>query len=386
MQQAVPKPPAAANHPAGTWFSPERGAAVSFGEVLDHASRMSAVLLGETHDRPEIHRWQLQVATALHARGRPIALGFEIFPRRLQPVLDRWVAGEFDTETFLVECEWFDVWGFDPELYLPLLQSCRQQRLPMLALNCYRALVTRVRIEGWAAIPESERDGLTPAKRRTDAYRDHLRRLMGGMRGAAPGIADADFEGFIAAQQTWDRAFAENIAKALRRPDAPLVIGIIGRGHLEFGHGTPYQLRDLGIDDVAVLLPHSGVESSPWSLDKGIADAVFHIDEPEPPPPLPARYGFGITVEREALVITAVDADTPAAAAGLSAGDRIMTIAGRPAATKPALTGILRRVAPGTVLPITVARGATPVECLVRVPLTPPPRRLRPGERPPWPR
>lgn len=34
----------------------------------------------------------------------------------------------------------------------------------------------------------------------------------------------------------------------------PVVIGIIGCGHLEYGQGTPYQLSDLGISDTAVLL------------------------------------------------------------------------------------------------------------------------------------
>ena len=37
--------------------------------------------------------------------------------------------------------------------------------------------------------------------------------------------------------------------------DAPLVIGIIGRGHLEFRGGTPWQLQDLGIPDAMVFLP-----------------------------------------------------------------------------------------------------------------------------------
>ena len=373
-------------HPPGTWFSPARGATIGSGEVLDHAARMSAVLLGETHDRPEIHRWQLHVTAALRARGRPIAVGFEMFPVRLQPALDRWVAGELDTESFLVESEWFDVWGFDPELYLPIFQFCRQQRVPMLALNCYRALVTRVRKEGWAAIPEAERDGLTPSAPPTDGYRGYLQRLMGGMRGGGAQIASTDFDGFIAAQQTWDRAFAENIAKALRVPDPPLVIGIIGRGHLEFGHGTPYQLRDLGVNDVAVLLTANTRDASPWALEAGIGDAVFRIDEPEPPPPLPVRYGFGVAADADGLVIAAVDSDTPAAAAGLSAGDRITAIRGRPVTSKAALTGVLRRVPPGAVLPIAVIRNGTALECLVRVPLTPPPRLLRPGERPAWPR
>lgn len=374
-------------HPPGTWFSPARGAPIGFDAVLDHAGKQSAVLLGETHDRPEIHRWQLHVIAALHARGRPIAVGFEMFPRRLQPVLDRWVAGELDTDSFLVEAEWFDVWGFDPELYLPIFQFCRAQRVPMLALNCYRALVTRVRLEGWAAIPEAERDGLTPSAPPTEGYRGYLTRLMGGMRetGGAQ-IANTSFDGFIAAQQTWDRAFAENIAKYLKQSPEALVVGIIGRGHLEFGHGTPHQLRALGVNDFAVLLPAHTPASVSWELESGISDAVFRISEPEAAPPLPVRYGFGVSADEKGLTVAAVDPETPAAQAGLAPGDRIVSIAGKPVATKPAMFGALRRTMHGVILPMAVTRNGTAIEIAIRVPLTPPPRLLRPGERPAWPR
>jgi uncharacterized iron-regulated protein len=374
----------AADRPAaGTWFAPAERRSVSFGHVLDHAVRMSAVLLGEIHDRAEIHRWQLHVAAALHAR-RPIALGFEMFPRRLQPVLDRWVAGALDTESFLVESEWFDVWGFDPELYLPLFHFCREQRIPMLALNCHRPLVTRVRREGWAAIPEADRDGLTPAAPATDAYRRYLFDLMSGMPGREPRTMNAAFDGFVAAQQTWDRAFAENIAKARERLHRRLVVGIIGRGHLEFGHGTPYQLRDLGIDDTAVLLTASASDAQDRALKAGIADAVFILDQPEPAPPLPTRLGFEVSGS-DRLSIAALTEGGPAAAAGLRAGDLIAGAAGRPVHTRSDLWAILRRLPPGVLLPLDVVRDGTPVHCIVPVPATPPPRAMRAGERPPWP-
>ena len=68
----------------------------------------------------------------------------------------------------------------------------------------------------------------------------------------------------------------------------PLVIGIIGRGHLEYGHGTPYQWRDLGIEDIAVLLPTDRACHEAASLD-GIADAIFRLDTPEPPSPRSER-------------------------------------------------------------------------------------------------
>ncbi|HUH76568.1 MAG TPA: ChaN family lipoprotein, partial [Devosia sp.] len=169
-------------HPAGTWLVPATGTAIPHAELIARMAGQQVVLLGETHNRYDIHRWQLHVAASLLASGRPLVLGFEMFPRRVQPALDAYVAGDLDTESFLIQSEWQQVWGFDPALYLPLFQFCRQFKLPMLALNCYRALVSRVGKEGWDAIPEAERDGLTPAKPASAAHRQHLFEITGGVR------------------------------------------------------------------------------------------------------------------------------------------------------------------------------------------------------------
>jgi len=107
------------------------------------------------------------------------------------------------------------VWGFPPELYLPIFRFCREFGIRMIALNCYRALVTRVGKEGWDAIAEEDRDGLTPAKPATRAYRDYLFSLVSGPDGifqTQSEEAEARKDRFTRAQQTWDRAFACNIA------------------------------------------------------------------------------------------------------------------------------------------------------------------------------
>jgi uncharacterized iron-regulated protein len=265
-------------HPLGTWIDPSSGRLIDEADLMRDMATRQAVLLGETHTIAEIHRWQLHVATVLRFIRRNVAVGFEMFPRRVQPVLDEWAAGELTSAQFLEKAEWKTVWGYDAELYMPLFHFCRQQRVPMLALNCYRALVTRVGKEGWDAIPEEERDGLTPSAEATMAYREYLFGLGLNRSPTAPVSAmDPSLDRFIRAQQTWDRAFACNIARALRQPDPPLVIGII-----EYGHGTPYQLRDLGVPAPAVLLPSTPVRHDARDID-GIADAIFALGDPEPP-------------------------------------------------------------------------------------------------------
>ena len=264
-------------HPRARWMDPGTGALLDAPALMRSLAMRQAVLLGETHDVAEIHRWQLQVTPCLHLLRPDLAVGFEMFPRRVQPVLDRWVAGDLRTDAFLREVEWEVVWGFPPEIYLPLFHFCRQQAVPMLALNCNRPLVTRVGKEGWDAVPEDERDGLTPAAAPSAGHRGYIARLTGR--------AEADItERFLRAQQVWDRAFACNIARHIAAAEGPppLVVGIIGRGHLDYGHGTPHQLRDLGIPDVAVLAPTEAAALDPAEM-AGIAEAVFRLDRPEEP-------------------------------------------------------------------------------------------------------
>lgn len=275
--------PSAVAHPRATWIDPVSGKILSFKPLMQEMASKSVVMLGEIHDIAEIHRWQLHVAATLYALRPNMMMGFEMFPRRLQSVLDEWVDGRLDTETFLKKSEWLDVWGFPAEIYLPLFYFCRQQKIRMLALNCYRELVSRVGKLGWNAIPETERDGLTPAAPATGAYYAHLASY--GNHRKPDDTPAPDRERFMRAMQTWDRAFACNMAHALHEiPPAdpkPIIIGIIGRGHLEYGHGTPYQLADLGITDTAVLLTSDKPEWQP-EPDRKIADAIFRIDTPEP--------------------------------------------------------------------------------------------------------
>ncbi len=85
----------------GAWFDPARG------QVCDDApARLAAnavVLLGEKHDEAEHHRWQLHTMAVLHCLRDDVVLGFEMFPRRVQPVLDRWSKGELSEAAFLEE-------------------------------------------------------------------------------------------------------------------------------------------------------------------------------------------------------------------------------------------------------------------------------------------
>jgi uncharacterized iron-regulated protein len=51
-----------------------------------------------------------------------MVIGFEMFSRCVQAVLDRWIAGERDKKAYLAASEWNRVRNTDPQLYLPLFR------------------------------------------------------------------------------------------------------------------------------------------------------------------------------------------------------------------------------------------------------------------------
>jgi uncharacterized iron-regulated protein len=232
--------------------------AIEEAAALDTLARRRVVLLGERHDSAADHAWQVRVIKGLVARGGPLTVGFEMFPRRAQPALDAFAAGRGDLAAFLAETRWHEVWGFDPALYRELFELCRERGLGMLALNVDRPIVSLVGREGWAALPAAERAWLSEAAPAAAEYRRYLFEATGGARPdrAAKTPEAPEFDRFVRAQQVWDRAFACAIAGHLALAPAQRVVGIIGRGHLEFGWGTPAQLADLGIGGVAVALPN----------------------------------------------------------------------------------------------------------------------------------
>ena len=357
--------------PPGVWAD-GTGVAVEPVPLLRRIAEAPVVLLGEQHDKPDHHRWQLHTLAGLHALNPDLAIGMEMLPRRLQPVLDRWVAGELTEGEFLRETDWRSVWGFDPQFYLPILQFARLHRLPVVALNVERSLVSRTARNGWAAIPEADREGVGTPAPPTEAYRNRLTETLAAhdrseARAASDDAPNKAAQRFIEAQGVWDRAMAEKIAET-RRATGRSVIGILGEGHVARRDGVPHQLADLGIRDSAVLLPWDANRDCD-ELDGRLADAVFGLGpEREDAEPQRPKLGVQLDPAPEGITVGAVSNGSVAAAAGLRTGDRILVAAGTTVHAPADLVAVIRRQAPGTWLPLTIRRDGAEQELVAKFP------------------
>jgi uncharacterized iron-regulated protein len=381
----------------GNWIDVKTGRSVDRAELFrDLVAKGAIVLLGESHTDVDHHQWQLHTIAALHGRGGNVAIGFEAFPRRLQSVLDDWVAGKLTEEAFLKASEYRQVWGYDSALYMPLFEFARLNRIPMIALNVERTLVSQVGQKGWEAVAVADREGLSDPAPAEESYRRDLARVVAMKKTLPPGAADRltsgqglnpaepdeaavaeamkqpEFKRFVEAQLTWDRAMAEALAGAKRKyPDAT-VVGILGSGHVEDGHGVPHQLKALGVAEQRSLIPVS-VEGACAHVGTAFADAMFTLPRTdETPPPERPRLGVALSSgDGGAPRVNRVVGDSVAEVAGVKAGDDVVRAAGLQMRNPDDLVEVVGRQAWGTWLPLSIRRDGQEIDLIAKFPTRP---------------
>jgi uncharacterized iron-regulated protein len=355
----------------GAWTVPG-GTRIAAQDILGRAANAQVALLGEAHDSADHHRWELYTAAALATLHPRLVLGFEMFPRRVQSVLDRWVAGELNEADFLKASDWANVWGYEAASYMPLFQFARLNRIPMLALNVERDLVRKVGAQGFASVPVGQREGLSAPAAARPAYLERLFEAYSKHpenKASAPARSDLEFSRFVEAQLTWDRAMAQALADAAARAPQALIVGIMGSQHIAHGEGVPHQLERLGIRRVVSLLPWDH-EDDCTDFDVSLASAVYGLPYAPPQPPAPPPTLLGIRIEPVAggIRVAVVSPGSIAEASGLQAEDVLIEAAGKAVATTQALRAIVTGMRPGTWLPLKAQRSGAQIELTAKFP------------------
>ncbi len=359
--------------PPGEWRIPG-GGPIAAQDILARAASARVVLLGESHDNADHHRWELHTVAALAALRPKVALGFEMYPRRVQGALDRWVTGELSEPEFMQESDWSKVWGYEAAYYLPLFHFARLNRIPMLALNVERSLVREVGAKGLAAIAEDQREGVSaPAPARAsyierlfEAYAAHPEK-----KEPAPTRSDPAFLRFVEAQLVWDKAMAQVLKDYTERNPDALAIGIMGARHITHGEGVAHQLESMGVKSVVSLLPWDADEDC-TGFTADLASAVFGMPAAKPatahatrPPP---RLGIQIQAAPDGVLIVAVEAGSIAEATGLRIDDVLVEVAGAPVKTVDEVRASVGRMPPGTWLPLKLRRQAEFIDLTAKFP------------------
>jgi uncharacterized iron-regulated protein len=235
-------------HEAFQVFQVSTGDTLPLRQAVDDLRTKRIILVGEYHASAAHHAAQLAVIRALHDAGLDLAVGMEMFRADSQASLDQWVDGRMATGDF--KKVYYDNWNFDWNLYRPILEYTRQNRIPLVGLNAPKGITRKVSREGFASLNAAERGKLKNVTCRVDqTYEQYIRKAFG-----AHAHGDLNFTYFCEAQLVWDTVMAINALDHLAAHPGRTIVLLTGTGHAH-KRGIPAQIKTRQTVPVAVLLP-----------------------------------------------------------------------------------------------------------------------------------
>jgi uncharacterized iron-regulated protein len=293
-------------------------------EALDYLCRFPVVYVGEAHDSADDHAVQLTVLKAMAACSPDqVALGLEMLQRPFQADADAFVRGEMSERDF--QRVWQKSWG-DISYHRALLRFAREKRIPLLALNASAATQKAVREHPFSALPPDAARDVPEIDAQDPYYRAYMEAMF---RGHGKGVgADA----FYRVQLLWDETMAETAATYLKSPAGRgrRLLVLAGANHVRYGFGVPRRLfRRVPLPFVIVEpYAHGADVEVPKALPLRPADIYWsvryrHLET--------GQVRLGILIEDVAgtgVRVTGVLPGGPGHAAGLLAGDLIVSVDG----------------------------------------------------------
>ncbi|MFM4941154.1 ChaN family lipoprotein [Aeromonas enteropelogenes] len=251
-----PVPPASLQTLYDYQLSSDRQDPLTLEQAIARVADADIILVGELHTHPAIHLLQSRLLAGLNdsaaQTGRQLTLSMEQFSRADQATLDAYLAGRIGEAVLIREGH---AWPNYQSNYRPLVEFAKTHRLPVIAANAPKPLVSCVGQEGpeWLdKLPANRRSQL--ARELTlgsDAYRQKF------MTSMHHGDADSNARRF-AAQTSWDDTMAESMVDYLASHPGRQIMHIAGNFHVEGGLGLASRIasRNPALK-VALIVPQT---------------------------------------------------------------------------------------------------------------------------------
>jgi uncharacterized iron-regulated protein len=280
--------------------------------ILPELMTGRVIYIGERHDRFAHHINQLLIIKKIHESGNAIAVGMEMFQRPYQDAANDYIAGHTDELTFLRETEYYTRWKYDYNLYKPIIDYLKQQKIPLVALNIPDNITQKVAREGMYSLSDEKKKQIPASMDFSDEqYRADLSKVY-TLHDEQKELQNFNY--FLQAQTLWDEGMAETAHQFLsNNPKHKLVI-LAGNGHLRYKYGIPERLYRRNHEPFKVIVQDEEIENN-------IADFILLTTElkgKESP-----KLGVIVEEKDQALVIKGVESNSPAKKAGLQKGDII---------------------------------------------------------------
>ena len=236
------------SHETYRLFDLKRGTELPLSEAVADLKKSSIVLVGEHHSKVQHHSAQLAVIRALKEAGVEVAIGLEMFRHESQSALDKWVAGEVDTQRF--EKIYYDNWNFPWQAYRMIFEYARERKIPMIGLNVPREITRKVSRNGFKSLSPEQKGQLAEVSCVVDQqYMNYIRQAFGGH-----GHGQLNFIYFCEAQMVWDTAFAVYSLDYLKKHPNAVVVLLTGVGHAQKG-AVPRQIHIRSKVPYTIILP-----------------------------------------------------------------------------------------------------------------------------------
>jgi len=313
--------------------SVEAGKPLPFAKMIQEMKTSRIVYVGETHNSLPIHDLQARIVEALYEQDRSLCIGLEMFPVTAQDVLTKWSLGFMTEEEFVREAQWYVNWNFNFGFYRRAFLFAKENRIPLVALNAPREIITKIRMQGWDALADDEKAVVPKPDLTHPEHRQLIRAIFEGMdiphqmRGAG---LDMMFEGLYRSQSAWDHVMAANAVKGVNREQRKMVV-LVGSGHLIYNLGLnmrAFQASKMPFKTVISVFVPKGKPSA--TVARSLGDYLFGIFEEDRPVYPSVGLSFKKFKGLPNLVVDAKPMDGVARGQDFEKGDIILGVDGRP--------------------------------------------------------
>jgi uncharacterized iron-regulated protein len=348
------------------------GAAITPAELPSRLAGVRLLLVGEEHTSMDSHRVELAVIEALVRSGRKVTVALEMFPYTEQKLLDDWSAGRVSEDEFLGPGRWYKSWGYNWLYYRDVFLFARDRRLPLVAVNAPREVVSAVRKKGFQGLTAEEAAHI-PSKIDADSP-EHLRLFKASFDDASfhASMDEEGWKAMLAAQCTWDATMGFQAVKSLSGETDPkgIEVLLVGAGHVQYGLGIERQVRAQWPVPTASVVPvaiRDDKGKTVGSVQASYANFVWGV--PAEADPIYPDLGVSTRPSAEAalLEVIHVEKGSPAERAGLKEQDLLVSLDGSPLPDREALARFMAGKRWGDAAVFVVRRGAE--NATVTVPL-----------------
>lgn len=283
LQTPTTTPPEAPKSSAFRILHSRTGKELTLQRLADELAARDVVFFGELHDNVVGHQVYADLARLLAERRGDLVISMEMFERDVQGVVNDYLRGRIDEETFLKHSRPWKDYARD---YKPLIELARERKLDVIAGNLPRPVAGKVASKEGSLSPYLPRITTAPLDRYWELFAD----VMKGHPGAEGAV-----ERMYRSQCAKDDAMAESMADYLAANPhrQPFMIHCNGNFHSDYGLGTATRFAQRSpLSQIAIIsmIAVPDVAKADVANDRKKAHYLLIVPAPpKPPAPEPAK-------------------------------------------------------------------------------------------------